>query len=277
MEIKKELFVYYDPEYDPDCTSKFISRTVSESIVEFLRHREFQVLNALELQEVMLSVVREERLKATIVFAQDVAPDTVLTDFSAAALVRQFLDCGGTIVWPGDIPFYYQARRNGKDRDDKWWQKGAPADILNVNPVFAYQIAKTGITSSGRTKGLTETWTGVRPVLIDRNLEVLAEAECALGGSYRPIPRCWFSRRIDQLCGLNVSAARLHVGVELEGGAKPEEGNILRNKKLANSWFKNFDRDKPYSGFYRIWDYSLFTLSNHQFENLYHIATVGEP
>ena len=51
----------------------------------------------------------------------------ILDDISATALVRQYLDSGGSIVWVGDIPFFYQAKKQGQGRNDNWWQTGAAA------------------------------------------------------------------------------------------------------------------------------------------------------
>jgi len=265
----KELFVYYDPEYDPDCTRRFISPSVSELIVEFLKSKEFQVLSAQKLREVMLSVLKQEKQKVVIVFAQDVAPDTILDDISATALVRQYLDSGGTIVWVGDIPFFYQARKGGQKRDDKWWQKGAAANILGVNPIFPASSPRAKITKEGRNRGLRVAWSGIRPIIIRKGIKVLAESKYSFGMPHVPVLRNWWSRQLDRLRGIKLGASTVTVGIELD---EPRE-NILMNKKLANAWFKNFDSDNPNSGFIRIWDYRPAVLTEQKLEDLYRVAT----
>ena len=268
----KELFVYYDPEYDPECTGKFISQGASKTIVEFLKNKEFQELKAQELKEVMLSVVKGEKQKMSIVFAQDVAPDTVLDDSAPTALVRQYLDNGGSITWVGDIPFWAQAKKQGQDRDNNWWQNGAPANILGVNPVFPTRISKVKITETGRKTGLKATWTGIRPVLIDKEIKVLAESKCPISRVYQIVPSNWLSRSFNRLRGFSVGTAGLKIGLELKE-ADQSLGGLLWNKKLANAWFKNFCTDNPCSGFYRIWDYRPSVLGSRQLNDLYNVAT----
>ncbi len=268
----KELFVYYDPGYDPGCTRKFISEDVSERIVEFLRGKSFEVLQAEGLKEVMLSVVKREKPKMSIVFAQDIAPDTVLDDNAPIALIRQYLDNGGSITWVGDIPFWAQAKREGEARENDWYQSGAPANILGVNPLFARRISKVKITGTGRKTGLTATWTGIRPVLINKEIEVLAKSKCFISQAYQILPPPWLSRQFGRLRGFSVSAAGLTVDVGLKEDGRPS-GGLLWNKKVANAWFKNFCADNPCSGFFRIWDYSPAVLTSRQLDDLYNVAT----
>lgn len=269
---KKELYVYYDTRYDPDCTRKFINESISEQIVEFLKCKDFKILDAQGLQKIMLSVVKREVKNVVIVFAQDVAPDTILDDPAATALVRQYLDNGGTIIWIGDIPFFYQAKGGGHERDDKWWEKGAAASILGVNPVFPGHTPIGKITRLGKGKGLKVAWTGIRPILADGKAKVLAGFKCQIGRAHMPVLSNWFSRQWHKLSRLQLGAQGLTVGVEFKDHILREEGTIVWNKKLANAWFKNFDSSNHNSGFFRIWDYRPAILNNQQLEDLYEIA-----
>ncbi len=271
------IFVYYDPEYDPDCTWKFIRPDVSKSIVEFFKTEVPGVskprqLKAHELNKVMLAVVRREKEKVVVIFAQDVAPETVLDDISPMALVRQYLDCGGSIIWVGDIPFFYQAKKEGQNRDDDWWAKGAPGNILGVNPVFPAQMSKARITKAGNSMGLKTAWTGIRPVLVSRETQALAISRCPIGRAYQAVASNWFSREWKRFGGLTLGTGALTLGLNIAGDTLPEEKNILWNKIVANAWFKNFDRSNPYSGFYRTWDYGPATVSQPQLWELYNLA-----
>jgi len=40
----------------------------------------------------------------------------------------------------------------------------------------------------------------------------------------------------------------------------------------AHAWLKNFNRDYPYSGFVRLWDYALHDISEHMFKELYSVS-----
>lgn len=269
----KELFVYYDPEYDPDCTRKFIAQDVSETIVEFLKSKEFRQLKAQELRDVMLSVIKQEKQTVVIVFAQDVAPDTILDDITATALVRQYLDNGGSIVWMGDIPFFYQARKDGQSRDDKWWQKVAAGNILGVNPVFPTHLLKAEITRAGKRRGLKLGWTGIRPILKNKGIEALAETKSPLSVTYQPLPRPSRWKRLwDRIRGISVGMTGGSIQLD-SSPVEAKQGNVLWGGKLANGWFKNFDADNPNSGFLRIWDFRPAAVSKQQLEDLYKVAT----
>ena len=284
--MPKKLYVYYDPNYDPNYghyetggaghTWNWIKPHVSRSIVRRLRNvfPQIPILNAQRLRDKMLSVVKRKTKKPiVIVFAQDVAPKTVLDEPSPTALVRQYLDCGGSIIWVGDIPFWYQATENGQCRDDNWWQTGAPANILGVNPISPTHIPKTKITEVGEMFGLTSKWTGVRPVLIDKEIIVFAETECPIGSPYQAIPSNWFSRLGKRLSSVGLGAASIHFDVKLE--TQDQTGDILLGKRVANAWFKNFDVANPLSGFFRIWDYKPAVLSKQQLDDLCNITELA--
>jgi hypothetical protein len=271
---EKELFVYYDPEYDPDCTSWWITPSVSERIVDFLKAKGFQVLKAREMREIMLSVLRREKEKVVIVFAQDVAPDTVLDDPAPIAIIRQYLDNGGSIVWAGDIPFWYQAKEKGQNRDDEaWHSSGAPANVLGISPIFPAQMSKARIRQTGRDVGLQTEWTGIRPVLPQKGIEVLAESD-GIAFAYQVLPSksTWVSRAWDRLSGIRVGAFSVNVGVDLGSPVQNQQSSFLGKRKFANAWFKNFDRNNPNSGFLRVWDYRPPVITDQQLGELYKVA-----
>jgi hypothetical protein len=279
--MAKEFFVYYDTtEYDNEHPWNWIEPKMGKDIAEFLEGEGFQILNADRLRNVMLSVVKreeeeggEERI-VVIVFAQDIAPDTVLNDSSPTALVRQYLDNGGSIIWIGDIPFWQQVKTDGNKRDHDWWQKGAPTNILGVNPAFPAQLSRAKITRAGKTFGLKSEWTGIRPVLITKEIKVLAKAKCNTAVAYQPLPpTCWVKQLWNRLTGISLGVGTLvNLGFKLDSPVLPKQENILRNKDLANAWFKNFDASNPRSGFFRIWDYIPAALIDEQLEDLHNLA-----
>jgi hypothetical protein len=222
-----DKFVYYDPEYDPECTGKFISEDVSKAIVNFLRDRNFQRVKAKELREIMLSVVKNELKEPVIVFAP-------------TALIRQFLDSGGSIVWVGDVPFYYQATQDGKRIDENWFLKGSPATMLGIRPTTALEIPKTNITKVGKRWGLRHSWTGIRPIVLDSRVIVLAEAKCSIAVAMYQLNRpSWHHALMNRMRRFTLGTAAFNIGIDLESiKSKPTE--VMWRKKLANAWFVNF-------------------------------------
>jgi len=104
--------VYRDEEY----TTSWISHEHAEKIASYLKKRKFEELGANKLREWMIEVIRKGTKDTVVVFAQDVAPDTVFDDIGANALIRQYLDSGGRVVWIGDMPFSYQGKKGAKKK-----------------------------------------------------------------------------------------------------------------------------------------------------------------
>ena len=50
---------------------------------------------------------------SVVVFAQDVAPDTVVETVSPACTLRRYLNAGGKVVWHGDVPLYTRGNADG--------------------------------------------------------------------------------------------------------------------------------------------------------------------
>ncbi|MDO8635095.1 MAG: hypothetical protein Q7R34_02460, partial [Dehalococcoidia bacterium] len=271
-----EMYVYYDPAYDPDCTEKFIGRDVSCQIVDFLKRRDFHQIDAAQLKQVMLDATGERVRDPVVVFAQDVAPDTVLDDHSAAALASQYLDVGGSIVWVGDIPFWYQAKQAGKKRDDEWWRKGAAVNVLGVNPVFPFAPAPAEITELGRECGISVEWTGIRPVILNEDIRALVKSRCWEGYPHHGVQMNRWSRFWEFVKDFEVAAGAVKVKMEFGGKLESREGVrgpfVFYNHVFANAWFKNFNRKKPKTGFTRLWDYAPRLLSEKQLENLYRVS-----
>jgi hypothetical protein len=114
-----------------------------------------------------------DALPSVVVFAKDVAPDTVVESMTAQCTLRQYLDAGGKVVWYGDVPLYYQGHADGTRTD--WGVSGSIA-ILGFNAAggpWSTELPVT-FTTQGEQWGLTEVWASRRPAL-PAGLTVLAE------------------------------------------------------------------------------------------------------
>lgn len=251
MTLTRKL-VYYDPDYP----SRWIDSNLSKEIKQSLTNRGFEIKNAKEIRDEMLSVIQNQDTQTVIVFSQDVAPDTILDDFSATALVRQYLDKGGSIIWLGDIPFFNQGAK-GKEIVSDWWKKGSAASILNMNPVFAFQITTSEVTSFGSKLGINTKWTGIRPIFVDNDMKVITRARCYLGSSFLPTaPQPWWKSILTKITGINLGVGQVNLGLHFDKEKDISlEQNTFYSKNVANAWFKNFDNSRPKTGFIRLWDY----------------------
>jgi hypothetical protein len=197
-----ELIVYYDSHYP----TVWVPREVSNKITSFLKSKSYREYNAEELAKWMEKSVEEDKCwPSVVVFSQDVVPDTVCHTAGPSSLIREYLDCGGRIVWIGDIPFYYfgvhpsrmqteyvDARlspltaasgdffegvdfakttsRAFKDRDGNIairWGSGGCFSILGLMPLYLdFPSSKIRVTKKGKSFGLRNPWYSIRPMLI---------------------------------------------------------------------------------------------------------------
>jgi len=303
-----EKVVYHDEKYP----TSWITPRIASDITSFLNQHDFSVLDANQLRNFMLNKMENKIENAVVVFSVDIAPDTVLDDPSANCLIRQFLDAGGRVVWIGDIPFWHIGRKGikGIPRHRKetlpWYQTGAHMAVLGVNPVIRTASLETvNITREGKTMGLVQSWSGVRPVEVpkelgarlwwknirlvirkgkshpknlyigsipkDRGMLVLAESRYLAARPVILVKKRW---------RLQVRSAEISLppGISIAPGgseevARPEE-NVYW-KRYANAWFKNFNKDNPLSGFIRIWDYIPKIMTENMLDELLSVATFG--
>lgn len=277
--------VYYDEDY----TCCWIDHKKASEVANFLKNKGFVVLNADELRSWMQKVIREEVENTVAVFSLDIAPDTILDDASSNALIKQYLDTGGRIVWIGDVPFFYRGRKGARSIDElekedrDFWRTGAPATILGVNPVFAAPLETVRTTDLGSRIGLHTTWAGLRPIAIDkeriwkrlflkpvpkdRRIKMLAESRCLIAYPWIRSARKW-----------RISISRVEISVSPKIEVAPKEIPLQPYtywETYVNAWFKNFNEKAPLSGFIRIWDFSPRIVTNNMLKDLYNVATYG--
>jgi len=100
-----DLIAYYDEDYP----NSWIPRAESKRLVRFLIDKGFSEYNAKVLADWMRKAIDQGKCHLSlVVFSQDVVPETVCHDSTSNSLIRTYLDCGGTVLWMADLPFYYQ-------------------------------------------------------------------------------------------------------------------------------------------------------------------------
>ena len=144
-----------------------------ESVRDALQHAGYQILNADQLKTWMTDRISDKKL-SVVVFVKDVAPDTVVESQSSWCTLRRYLNAGGKIVWPGDIPFYYQGHANGQK--DGWWGGGAVSVLGFDTWNGSFDSGQITFTAAGVEWGLTQTWSSSRPMVpgVTTDLTILA-------------------------------------------------------------------------------------------------------
>jgi eukaryotic-like serine/threonine-protein kinase len=125
----------------------------------YLRDRGFEVLDRTSLAAFMADRTRD-RAPSAVVFAQDVAPPTVAPVASDTALLRRYLDAGGTVVWLGTPPgMAPPGMQSLKDLD-----RSAPERLIgvgfrggNFDPMGVTRVTPAGVRL-GLPAGWLDSW-----------------------------------------------------------------------------------------------------------------------
>lgn len=183
--------VYVDPFYATDYL------TGGSTLATYLQDVGFTLRTAADLQNWMLQNINSGRAPRTVVvMAQDIVPNTIASSASSSALIRQYLNAGGNILWMGNTPMYYQGQANG---NRSTWGTNGQVQILGLpngtNHWNANQPIQVTSAGNGYGLGLNPWW--VSPLSTRANVTycwLQPLATIANGGvaawrmSYWPLP-----------------------------------------------------------------------------------------
>ncbi len=273
-DLEKRSFVVY---FDEDYPNSFIGYEEGRRLASYLTERGFSQIDALQLQEWILNVIkRGMSQKTSLVFAMDIIPETIFGDVDANVAFRKYLDLGGRVIWIGDVPAWYKGQSQRKRIEV--WQLGSCVSLLGIAPVIANCMKSVNLTSRGRELGLRSEWYSMRPIVVTSSSDstrsaisrepvfVLAWTEVNQGNYvFRP------PRRNRRLRNISIQMLGFGFGAELE--SNQDEGRI-HNETCASAWHMVFNEVYPDQGFFRIWDHPvrLDDLSETKLQELYNIA-----
>ncbi len=151
--------VYYDARYPVS----WMSKAASGEMKELLTTLGFKEMGADEVQKWMKGAVSSGAKGYLLVMSQDVVPDTLVGDAPGIdALFRKYLDEGGSVIWPADVPFYFVGARDGEK--EKWDYLGGRG-VLGFDTVGNWQgQSESKNTDLGDKWGLKKMWLSVRAV-----------------------------------------------------------------------------------------------------------------
>ncbi len=322
--MTSNFVVYRDGEY----TTSWISHANAEKIADHLQEtKKFDVLGATDIKNWMEDVISKGTKNTVVVFAQDVAPDTVFEyivssqddgihntvfdNIGATALIRQYLDRGGRVVWIGDLPFAYQGKsgtkkveqlQNANKNAYRTDLRGSSINVLSVIPIFSCAPRRSvKITKEGRKIGLKTVWSSIRPITTETGIiprwavkyirpimpyamrgefvEPLAKTEALISKAQIKYDKRGICNRIKRFFSERVAGIEIGkdgIGLDLsENSKKKEEPKLRYFEEYTSAWFKNFNKEEPNSGFVRIWDFSPSVITESMKGELYQVATYG--
>ncbi len=257
------MFVYYDPQR----STSWANMNAAEEVKNFFENRGFTIVDADGLQDVMVKAIETNTCANTVVvMSQDVVPDTVAekalradTDSNGNlkltlinnnptsqtpyfCLIRQFMNAGGRVVWYADIPFYY-VDENGTR---KTWGASGSEDILGVN-----------------------AWTNHSNSLDTVNITNYSSDN---DGRHWGLSGAWQSRRPTYPKYLNSNEKNFN---SLNNTLNSGFSTILAtdSKGYAAAYYRNYDVSHPGSGFVRIFDTYWDSLTVHNLQDMFRVAT----
>lgn len=268
------LVVYRDPSY----TTNWISHNFADAITEVLVQNDFKSCDASELQTWMKRALTENS-KSFIVFSQDVMPDLVLNSSDSSALIRRYLDNGGTVLWMGDIPCFNRGRKLiekvemfKKKSDLLWYQHTGFVGVLGVFPVICTPSKPVDIKKLGKKLGMSSTWSGIRSIIKDRSIDVIAETKASIATEIISVIDKNILRKFAEKIK-KVEGSLSGGGFELKDEGKEKKLSARRThyKNYPSAWFKHYGGYKN-CGFYRIWDFEPIAFGKSNADELVKIV-----
>jgi hypothetical protein len=262
--------VYQDETYP----TSWISQDKVVKIAQFLSTKGFQGMNAKELAQWMEEHISTDTCaKSVVVFAQDIMPDTIVHESGPYTRVRQYLDSGGRIVWIGDTPLWNQGMPS--QQKNEWKFKG-PLNVLGVIQLFGFPKSSVKFTQEGRDMHLETRWTGIRPIVKDETITVLAASSDWVVYNFVQLEEPTVLGRIHnffrlQKISIQIGPSALGLEVEKLKDAQVKVETQKTNTKVPNGWAKRYQKSKY--GFVRIWDTIPNVISTKMLEELHHVAT----
>jgi len=144
--------VYYDTRYP----FSWITRAKALIYKNFLVANGFTAMNADELKTFM----QGNGVGSLVVMAQDIMPDTVADVQNSGAIVRKYLDAGGTLVWMQEVPFYFVGSATGAITT---WNAAGGQNVLGIT-WSSSSCGDVDVFKDGSAIGIATRWTSCRPV-----------------------------------------------------------------------------------------------------------------
>ncbi len=279
-----ELAVYYDKAYP----SQWLRRH-SADLSRQLTAQGFKRLDAEELEVWMRQKVDNKTAgQSSVVFSQDIVPDTIFPDAvdCANVLLRKYLDEGGRVVWLGDIPLWLRGfSRSSNNQTQEVWQFGVPTAMLGIVPLIADSSSKC-IWVDNLKQVMKSSWYSMRPINIRNHtnfigLQIIPLAlvnVTLIPSSYNIIQISrWKKARTRVTQG---SAQLGAMGYGVGGGLSvaetfPKELSIEKSMRLACAWQIRFNALYPTQGFYRMLDAQFTELNSTILDDIRTLATLN--
>jgi eukaryotic-like serine/threonine-protein kinase len=177
-QVPTQRAVFFEPSY-----AKLTSFD-SELLSRYLQNRGYQLMNAEALSS-FLKVRITDRQPSVVVFATEDAPADIVKP-SRDALLRQYLEAGGKVVWPGLPPLLWPidpaTGKRGGLKSVSWSSTNSLLDVDHNEAIF--DARGVSPTAEGRRWGLSDRWRDAWSVSPKAVTTVLGLDEWGLAASW---------------------------------------------------------------------------------------------
>ncbi|MFH1538287.1 MAG: hypothetical protein ABIH66_04960 [bacterium] len=166
------MTAYYDERYPV----AWMSRNAASELRDFSTVIGFEVMGAEETAGWMKEKVEAGEEGCLLLMTQDVVPEQLVEkEPTPGALIRKYLNAGGSVLWLGDVPFYFVG---GADGEKVKWDYLGGRGVLGIDTVGSWQVkgeARPTARPAGADWGLKSEWTSRRALPVKDVDLVLAE------------------------------------------------------------------------------------------------------
>lgn len=177
-------YVYFD---DKAATS-WVDHSVGRELADKLRKAYgYVIVDYNGVKSSMENAIKSDTAhEYAIVFANDVIPYELFSDDidPMNSLLMRFIAKGGTVVWIGDVPFWFRTKQGVQGDRDSTFDKLLPFKALGVFTVFTESPKTASIIC---VDGKCATWISRRPIIYPRDVETYKLTECEKGHTHKYI------------------------------------------------------------------------------------------
>ena len=167
--------VYYDPAEAMNWVQD------GREVVEFLRPRGFDVVDAAGLVSWLRGRVKSGAPGSVVVIATGILPERAAEPRGPRCIFKQYLDAGGKVVWIGVEPLLYVSSATPPIGRRPWslgsLKPGGQEDVLGVRRVAPGSHGPPAITDTGRRWGMRAEVDGQLPVPVKQVTKALSASQ----------------------------------------------------------------------------------------------------
>ena len=264
---KGKILIYFDEIADSSWIPHSVGKTILEKLKETSLVKRIKVLDYENIKKELEETISINPKKTTLLFLNDVIPASIFEEKVEDFTLLRFLQKGGTIVWIGDVPFFYRTNKEKQKVDA--WRDLQPIKILGVFPLskVSHEQNMCKLIWLKYKYKIKNPWPSFRPVLIMRTSrnKTFAAIKPAISSPtlYFNNPEInntfikeFYKARSWKITGIKLGSPALSIDLKNDGVVNSDsKSNFVFHTKMSSGWTRCIGGPKIYGTFIRIWDF----------------------